>query len=59
MMSARQTYDELAAAWRALRVRGVAVREVACVGAPRTSRNAGSIPSRAAISRYAWWALNG
>lgn len=30
------TYDDLAAAWRALRVRGVRVREVACVGAPRT-----------------------
>jgi len=29
-------YDELAAAWRALRVLGVRVREVACVGAPRT-----------------------
>jgi murein peptide amidase A len=32
----RPTYDELAAEWRALRVRGVRVREVACVGAPRT-----------------------
>jgi hypothetical protein len=32
----RPAYDELAAAWRALRVRGVRVREVACVGAPRT-----------------------
>jgi murein peptide amidase A len=30
------TYDELAAAWRELRPRGVRVREVACVGAPRT-----------------------
>ncbi|HTJ26249.1 MAG TPA: succinylglutamate desuccinylase/aspartoacylase family protein [Candidatus Limnocylindria bacterium] len=30
------SYDELAAAWRALRVRGVRVREVACVGSPRT-----------------------
>jgi murein peptide amidase A len=30
------SYDELASAWRALRVRGVRVREVACVGAPRT-----------------------
>ena len=30
------TYDDLAAAWRALRPRGVRVREVACVGAPRT-----------------------
>jgi hypothetical protein len=29
-------YDELAAAWRALRPLGVRVREVACVGAPRT-----------------------
>jgi hypothetical protein len=32
----RPAYDELVAAWRALRVRGVRVREVACVGAPRT-----------------------
>ena len=32
----RRSYDELAAAWRALRVRGVRVREIACVGAPRT-----------------------
>lgn len=32
----RPSYDELASAWRALRVRGVRVREVACVGAPRT-----------------------
>jgi len=31
-----RTYDELAAAWRELRTRGVRVREVACVGAPRT-----------------------
>lgn len=30
------SYDQLAAEWRALRVRGVRVREVACVGAPRT-----------------------
>lgn len=29
-------YAELAARWRELRVRGVRVREVACVGAPRT-----------------------
>jgi hypothetical protein len=30
------TYDELAAAWRALRRLGVRVRELACVGAART-----------------------
>jgi len=30
------SYDELAAAWRSLRARGVRVREIACVGAPRT-----------------------
>jgi murein peptide amidase A len=30
------SYDGLVAAWRALRVTGVRVREVACVGAPRT-----------------------
>ncbi|HEX3466452.1 MAG TPA: hypothetical protein VHS78_20580 [Candidatus Elarobacter sp.] len=30
------SYDELVAAWRELRVLGVRVREVACVGAPRT-----------------------
>lgn len=35
-MDARLTYDELVRAWKALRSRGVAVREVACVGAPRT-----------------------
>ena len=35
-MTCLRTYDDLAAAWRALRVRGVRVREVACVGAPRT-----------------------
>jgi murein peptide amidase A len=35
-VSAVPSYDELAAAWRALRVLGVRVREVACVGAPRT-----------------------
>ena len=29
-------YDELSAAWRALRALGVRVREIACVGAPRT-----------------------
>jgi hypothetical protein len=29
-------YDELVAAWRALRSRGVRLREVACVGVPRT-----------------------
>jgi protein MpaA len=29
-------YEELTAAWRALRRRGVSVREVACVNAPRT-----------------------
>jgi hypothetical protein len=29
-------YDALAGAWRALRSRGVRVREIACVGAPRT-----------------------
>lgn len=34
--AAAPSYDELAAAWRALRVRGIHVREVACVGAPRT-----------------------
>ncbi len=33
---AAPAYEELAAAWRALRPRGVRVREVACVGAPRT-----------------------
>jgi len=33
---ARPPYDELAAAWRALRPLGVRVREVACFGAPRT-----------------------
>jgi hypothetical protein len=32
----RPAYEELAAAWRALRPRDVRVREVACVGAPRT-----------------------
>ncbi len=35
-MTCLRTYDDLAAAWRALRVRGVRVREVACVNAPRT-----------------------
>lgn len=30
------SYDELAAAWRSLRPHGVRVREIACVGAPRT-----------------------
>ncbi len=30
------SYDELVAAWKALRALGVRVREVACVGAPRT-----------------------
>ncbi len=30
------SYEELAAAWRALRPLGVRVREIACVGAPRT-----------------------
>jgi hypothetical protein len=30
------SYDELARAWRALRAQGVRVREIACVGAPRT-----------------------
>jgi len=29
-------YEDLAAAWRALRPQGVRVREIACVGAPRT-----------------------
>jgi hypothetical protein len=33
---ARPFYDDLAREWRALRVRGVRVREIACVGAPRT-----------------------
>jgi protein MpaA len=35
-MTCLRTYDDLAAAWRSLRVRGVRVREVACVNAPRT-----------------------
>ena len=34
--TADRTYADLAAAWRTLRVRGARVREVACVGAPRT-----------------------
>lgn len=36
MIAAERTYADLEAAWRALRVRGARVREVACVGAPRT-----------------------
>jgi predicted deacylase len=32
----RPAYDELVREWRALRSRGVRVREIACVGAPRT-----------------------
>ncbi|MEA2664333.1 MAG: murein peptide amidase [Candidatus Eremiobacteraeota bacterium] len=35
-MIAERTYADLEAAWRALRVHGARVREVACVGAPRT-----------------------
>ncbi|HTX60452.1 MAG TPA: succinylglutamate desuccinylase/aspartoacylase family protein [Verrucomicrobiae bacterium] len=35
-MVTTQTYRELEARWKALRARGVRVREVACVGAPRT-----------------------
>ena len=35
-MQRLRTYDDLAVAWRGLRPRGVRVREVACVGAPRT-----------------------
>jgi hypothetical protein len=35
-MAEAPPYDDLAAAWRALRPLGVRVREVACVGAPRT-----------------------
>jgi len=35
-MYSLRTYDDLAVAWRGLRARGVRVREVACVGAPRT-----------------------
>ena len=34
--AAPPAYEELAAAWRALRPLGVRVREIACVGAPRT-----------------------
>lgn len=34
--SAAPPYEELEAAWRALRPLGVRVREIACVGAPRT-----------------------
>ncbi len=36
MEKARPAYDDLAREWRALRARGVRVREIACVGAPRT-----------------------
>jgi protein MpaA len=35
-MTASPAYDDLAVAWRALRRQGVRVREIACVGAPRT-----------------------
>jgi predicted deacylase len=35
-MSAPDPYAELVSAWRSLRTRGVHVREVACVGKPRT-----------------------
>jgi hypothetical protein len=35
-MSAPDPYAELTSAWRSLRARGVHVREVACVGKPRT-----------------------
>src|ERR1700730_1806318 len=35
-MTSLRTDDDLAAEWRALRPRGVSVREVACVNAPRT-----------------------
>ena len=35
-MSGGGSYDDLVAAWRALRPAGIRVREVACVGAPRT-----------------------
>ncbi|HVA33987.1 MAG TPA: hypothetical protein VNG31_07540, partial [Candidatus Baltobacteraceae bacterium] len=36
MTDSNLTYRELAARWKALRVGGVRVREVACVDAPRT-----------------------
>jgi murein peptide amidase A len=36
VITAPPAYDELAAAWRELRALGVRVREIACVGAPRT-----------------------
>jgi hypothetical protein len=36
MLEARPPYDDLAREWRALRPSGVRVREIACVGAPRT-----------------------
>jgi hypothetical protein len=36
MLDARPPYDDLAREWRALRACGVRVREIACVGAPRT-----------------------
>lgn len=36
VIAGQQTYDELAAAWRALRPLGVRVREVACFGVART-----------------------
>jgi predicted deacylase len=35
-MTRLRTYEELTVAWRALRLLGFRVREVACVGAPRT-----------------------
>lgn len=35
-MTCLRTYEELTDGWRALRRRGVSVREVACVNAPRT-----------------------
>ena len=35
-MTCVRTYDDLASAWKSLRGRGVSVREVACVNAPRT-----------------------
>jgi hypothetical protein len=35
-MTSLRTYEDLTNGWRALRRRGVTVREVACVGAPRT-----------------------
>jgi len=35
-MTRSRPYAELAAAWKALRSQGVRVREIACVGAPRT-----------------------